>query len=108
MQTSLLSACNASVSNLLASYVDALTILGSNVYIHSQLLDMSNVPIIDSNSKIDWASLKNIPESDGGLSLIDIASAAYDGLQTISDLYDKLKGLTQDVPLKSAQRCSRQ
>jgi hypothetical protein len=98
VQTSLLSASNASVSNLLAHYVDASTILGSNVYILSQLQDRSNVPIIGSNSKIDSASLKNIPESDGGLSLFDIASAAYDGLQTISDLYDKLKGLTQDVP----------
>jgi hypothetical protein len=98
VQTSLVSAFNASVSNLLAHYVDASTILGSNVYILSQLLDRSNVPIIDSNIKIDWASLKNIPESDGGLSLFDIASAAYDGLQTINDLYDKLNGLTQDVP----------
>jgi hypothetical protein len=54
--------------------------------------------VIDSNPKLSWSNLKDITESDGGLSLFDIAYAAYHGLQTISDLYDKLKGLTQDVP----------
>jgi hypothetical protein len=72
-------------------------ITGSNVFFN-QLVDLGGHVVVDSNSKLSWSNLKDIPESDGGLSLFDIASAAYDGLQTVSDLYDKLKGLTRDVP----------
>jgi hypothetical protein len=61
-------------------------------------VDLGGHVVVDSNLKLSWSNLKDITESDGGLSLFDIASAAYDGLQTINDLYDKLKGLTQDVP----------
>jgi hypothetical protein len=80
-----------------SKYVKSTKITGSNVFFN-QLVDLGGHVVVNSNSKLSWSNLKDIPESDGGLSLFDIASAAYDGLQTISDLYDKLKGLTQDVP----------
>jgi hypothetical protein len=97
VQTSVLSASNASVSNLFAQYADATTILGSNVYILSQLLDRSNVPIIDSNSKIDWASLKNIPESNG-LDILALAQGAYDLAQLGYDMYQQLRSLLGNTP----------
>jgi hypothetical protein len=87
----------ATLSNVYSEYVKSTKITGSNVFFN-QLVDLGGHVVVDSNSKLSWSNLKDIPESDGGLSLFDIASAAYDGLQTISDLYDKLKGLTQDVP----------
>jgi hypothetical protein len=88
----------ATISNVYSEYVKRTKITGSLNVFFNQLVDLRGHVVVNSNSKLSWSNQKDIPESDGGLSLFDIASAAYDGLQTISDLYDKLKGLTQDVP----------
>jgi hypothetical protein len=88
---------NLAASSVLTNYLDATTILGSNVYILSQLLDRSNVPIIDSNSKIDWASLKNIPESNE-LDILALSQGAYDLAQLGFDMYQQLQSLLGNTP----------
>jgi hypothetical protein len=69
VQTSTLT-CNSNLaaSIVLSSYVDATMILGSNIYLLHELIDRSNVSIIDSNRKIDWVRLKNLPENNEGSS----------------------------------------
>jgi hypothetical protein len=97
VQTSLFSASDAFVSILLAHYVDASTILGSNVYILLQLLDRSNVPTIDSNSKIHCASLKNIPESNG-LDILALAQGAYNLALLGYGMYQQHQSLLGNTP----------
>jgi hypothetical protein len=98
VQTSLLSASKITASNLLAQYVDATTILGSNIYILHELIDKSNVPIVDSNGKIDWVRLKNVPESDSGLDIFNLAQSAYDLAQLGDDMYQQLQSLLGNTP----------
>jgi hypothetical protein len=98
VQTSLLSASNVAALNLLAQYVDATTILGSNIYILHELIDKSNVPIVDSNGKIDWVRLKNLPESDSGLDIFNLAQSAYDLAQLGYDMYQQLQSLLGNTP----------
>jgi hypothetical protein len=93
-----LSASNITASNLLAQYVDATTILGSNIYISHKLIDKSNVPIVDSNGKIDWVRLKNLPESDSGLDIFNLAQSAYDLTQLGYDMYQRLQSLLGNTP----------
>jgi hypothetical protein len=71
----------ATLSNVYSEYVKSTKIAGSNVFFN-QLADLGGHVVVDSNSKLSWSNLKDIPESESGLSLFDIASAAYDGLQT--------------------------
>jgi hypothetical protein len=98
VQTSLLSASNVAALNLLALYVDATTILGSNIYLLHELIDRSNISIVDSNGKIDWVRLKNLPESDSGLDIFNLAQSAYDLAQLEYDMYQKLQSLLGNTP----------
>jgi hypothetical protein len=99
VQTSVLTvSSNLTASNVLANYLDASTVLTSSIYFLSQILDISNVPIIDPNSKIDWASLKNIPKSDDGLDLLVLAQSAFDLASSGYDLYQSLKDLVIPKP----------
>jgi hypothetical protein len=61
------------------------------------VIDKNGYAVIDSNSKIVWNSLKNIPESNG-VDVWALAQAAWDGLQTLYDVYDALKGLVSPQP----------
>jgi hypothetical protein len=98
VQTSLLSTSNIITSNLLSHYVDATTILGSNIYILHEFIDRSNVPIVDSNGKIDWVRLKNSPESDSGLDIFNLAQSAYDLAQLGYVMYQQLQSLLGNTP----------
>jgi hypothetical protein len=64
----------------------------------NQLYDRSNNIIIDSNSKIDWKYLKNLPESDSGLNILELAQAGYDLAQLGYDMYQQLQSLLGNTP----------
>jgi hypothetical protein len=83
---------------MLANYMDATTILGSNIYLLHELIDRSNVTIVDSNGKIDWNRLKNFPESDDGLDIFNLAQSAYDLAQLGYDMYQQLQSLLGNTP----------
>jgi hypothetical protein len=83
---------------MLANYMDATTILGSNIYLLHELIDKSNVTIVDSNGKIDWNRLKNFPESDDGLDIFNLAQSAYNLAQLGYDMYQQLQSLLGITP----------
>jgi hypothetical protein len=85
-------------SNLLSTYGEISTLISSNILFLHEIYDRSNNVIFDSNSKLDWKYLKNLPESDDGLSIFDMAQSAYDVYSLMNDFYNKLKSLVDDVP----------
>lgn len=72
--------------------------ISSNIHLLHELIDKSNVSIVDSNGKIDWGRLKDLQENNDGLDALELAHAAWDGLQTLYDVYDFIKGLVEDQP----------
>jgi hypothetical protein len=98
VQTSLLSASNVAFSSVLTNYFYATTILGSNICLLHELIDRSNVSIIDSNGTIDWVRLKNLPESDSGLDIFNMAQSAYDLAQLGYNMYQLLQSLLGNTP----------
>lgn len=98
IQTSILTCTsNLTASSILANYFDATTVLGSNIYLLGQLLNESNQVVIDSNSKISWNNLKDIPESNG-LDILALAQGAYDLAQLGYDMYQQLQSLLGNTP----------
>jgi hypothetical protein len=96
--STLICTSNLNASSVLANYIDATTILGSNIYLLHELIDRSNATIVDSNGKIDWNRLKNFPESDGGLDIFNLAQSAYDLAQLGYDMYQQLQSLLGNTP----------
>jgi hypothetical protein len=85
-------------SNLLSTYGEISTLISDNILSLHEIYDRSNNVIFDSNSKSDWKYLKNLPESDEGLDVFNLAQSAFDLASLGYDLYNSLKSLVDDVP----------
>jgi hypothetical protein len=47
---------------------------------------------------MDWVRLKNLPESDSGLDIFNLAQSAYDLAQLGYDMYQQLQSLLGNTP----------
>jgi hypothetical protein len=81
-----------------STYGEINTLISSNILFLSQVYDRSNNVIIDSNSMIDWKYLKNLPENDEGLDIMNMAQSAYDLAQLGYDMYQQLQSLLGNTP----------
>jgi hypothetical protein len=96
--TNLLFSSNILSSNLESTYGEINTLISSTILFLSQVYDRSNNVIIDSNSMIDWKYLKNLPENDEGLDIMNMVQSAYDLAQLGYDMYQQLQSLLGNTP----------